>query len=101
MIRQDVLSLLTGEREYQRDVYPDGEGGGSVLREVALLNSYIEDLNSAYRNEPDVDDLDAGLDTLDVLRKIAAIAIRGLERGAEAGYLVPRTTGEPGEEEPL
>lgn len=46
--------MLTGEREYQEDTYPNGGVGLSgVLMDITLLNSYIDDLDVAYRNESD------------------------------------------------
>lgn len=74
MTREDVYKLIDGEREYQESVWPANETTQHSEHALTLIRIYLrkaEDVWNATKDEQP---------TMDVIRKIAGIAVRSMEQ---------------------
>jgi hypothetical protein len=73
--RQDVYDLIDGERDYQDALGPGRTDGQqkSVGDYLVLLDRYVHEAKASYVGVP------GNLLALDVVRKVAGIAVRCME----------------------
>lgn len=89
MTRDKVYALIDQERDYQDDVWaenhPESEHPLRVGEDLLLLQKYVDDATDVWTREsrPEVK-------TMDLMRKIAAIAVRSIESNGAPPRFVNR-----------
>jgi hypothetical protein len=73
MTRKQVYKEIDLERDYQKKIWPSGNGE-SVGAELALLQAYVTKALAAYAENP------GDTPALAVIRKITALGVRVLEK---------------------
>lgn len=75
--REDVYATLDGERTFQNSRFPRGNlSDFSIGEELLLIEEYVRKARAYWTKEAAGEELD----TLNSVRKIAAIAVRCLEK---------------------
>lgn len=78
--RTEVYAAIDTEREYQDHIWPQSEGAElspphTVGEDILLLDEYVQRARALWTEEPKPES-----DTLNFIRKIAAIAVRCMEQ---------------------
>ena len=75
--REDVYAAINGERAFQNSRWPRGNSPEfSLGEELVLLAEYASRARRAWTDEP----VGEKLETLNAIRKLAAIAVRCMEK---------------------
>lgn len=74
MERKSVYALIDNEREYQERTWPSNDGHAHSEHAILLLEGYVTKAREAWLTSK------SELPVLQQLAKVAAIAVRGLEK---------------------
>lgn len=86
--RSSVYAAIDAEREYQDQAWPENAGTvenqreRTVAEELLMIEEYVAKARTAWTNAPRNVEADV---TTNVLRKIAAIAVRAMENHGAPG----------------
>lgn len=74
LTQEQVVTIIQTERQYQEATWPSHEGHAHSEHALILLEIYLEEMRKAWKTSQNE------VPVVKVLAKIAAIAVRGLER---------------------
>lgn len=78
--RQYAYEAIEDERLYQEKTWPNSKKL-PTSGEILLIEDYLRQFKQHYQEEDDGEDIDVPEKCLHDLRKIAALAVRGMENG--------------------